>query len=78
MRTSAEGINDHCNGAGDHINSGLAVLLGAIIKNTKALYANQFAELHLFGPFGIEIYEWEVLGNGTIQTGIYCQQYIKR
>lgn len=50
-------------------NSGLSVLLGAIIKNTTALYANQFAELYLFGPLGIEEYEWEVLGNGTIQTG---------
>ncbi len=50
-------------------NSGLSVLLGAIIKNTTGLYANQFAELYLFGPLGIEEYEWEVLGNGAIQTG---------
>ncbi|UCC39512.1 MAG: serine hydrolase [Candidatus Aminicenantes bacterium] len=50
-------------------NSGLSVLLGAIIKNSTALYANQFAELYLFGPLGIEEYEWEVLGNGTVQTG---------
>lgn len=50
-------------------NSGLSVLLGAIIRNITGLYPNQFAGLYLFAPLGIEEYEWQVLRDGTIQTG---------
>jgi len=50
-------------------NSGLSILLGAIIRNTTSLYANQWAEQYLFAPLGIEEYQWEVIANGTIQTG---------
>ena len=52
-----------------HYNTGISVLLGGIIKNTTSLYANEFAELYLFGPLGIEVYDWEVIANGTVQTG---------
>jgi len=50
-------------------NSGLSILLGGIIRNTTSFYANQLAEQYLFAPLGIEEYQWEVIGNGTIQCG---------
>jgi CubicO group peptidase (beta-lactamase class C family) len=50
-------------------NSGLSILLEGIIRNTTSLYANQLAEQYLFAPLGIEEYQWEVIANGTIQTG---------
>jgi len=50
-------------------NSGLSILLGGIIKNTSSFYANQFAELYLFTPLGIEEYYWDILSKGAVQTG---------
>lgn len=39
-------------------NSSMTVLLGQIIRNVSGLYADQFAEQYLFGPFGIDTYLW--------------------
>jgi len=47
-------------------NSGLTVLLGGILKNTTGMYADKFAEQHLFKPMGIEDYLWLKHPDGTI------------
>jgi CubicO group peptidase (beta-lactamase class C family) len=49
-------------------NSGLTVILGAIIKNTSGLYADEFAEQYLFGPLGISDTHWLCHPDGTVFT----------
>jgi len=52
-----------------HYNSGLPVLLGAIIENRTGLNAESFAAEHLFGPLGITAWEWYMMPNGMPHTG---------
>jgi CubicO group peptidase (beta-lactamase class C family) len=49
--------------------SGLSILLGAIIKNSSGLYADDFAEKYLFEPLGIKDYKWYRNWDNTIHTG---------
>lgn len=49
-------------------NSGASQLLTAILVQAAGLAAARFAELHLFGPLGIEEYEWEQDPQG-VHTG---------
>jgi CubicO group peptidase (beta-lactamase class C family) len=49
-------------------NNGLTMLLGAILKNTTGLYADQFAEKYLFDPLGISDFSWQKLPDGNIIT----------
>jgi CubicO group peptidase (beta-lactamase class C family) len=50
-------------------NTGLSILLGGIIKNATSLPADQFAELYLFAPLGIQEYYWYFAPNSTVDTG---------
>lgn len=56
-------------------NSGLSMLLGGIIANTSGMTADVFAETHLFGPLGIDSYEWWQGPKGEIHTsdGLYIK-----
>ncbi|GJM68916.1 hypothetical protein HMSSN036_11320 [Paenibacillus macerans] len=49
-------------------NSGASQLLAAILVQAAGLPAARFAELHLFGPLGIEAYKWEQDPQG-VHTG---------
>jgi CubicO group peptidase (beta-lactamase class C family) len=48
--------------------SGLSVLLGDILARYAGDVA-RFAETHLFGPLGIDTYEWRLIREGRHQTG---------
>ena len=48
--------------------SGLSLVLGAILKNTTGLYANEYAEKYLFGPLGISDFSWQQAPNGMVYT----------
>lgn len=50
-------------------NTGGIHLLSAIIKSTTGLYANEFAEEHLFHPMGIRAYQWNRDPRGFPCTG---------
>ncbi|MCM3697981.1 serine hydrolase [Paenibacillus macerans] len=60
-------MSDH---PGDRMeyNSGASQLLAAILVQAAGLPAARFAELHLFGPLGIEAYKWEQDPQG-VHTG---------
>ena len=49
-------------------NNGLTMLLGAVIKTTTGLDADQFAKKYLFDPLGITDYSWQKLPDSTIVT----------
>lgn len=49
--------------------SGLSILLGALLKNATGLYADEYAERHLFGPLGITRYRWDAAPDGARHTG---------
>jgi CubicO group peptidase (beta-lactamase class C family) len=49
-------------------NNGLTLLLGAIIKNTTALSADDFAAEQLFRPLGITDFSWQKNADGTVNT----------
>jgi CubicO group peptidase (beta-lactamase class C family) len=49
-------------------NSGISQLLSAILMQASGITTARFAELHLFGPLGIEQYQWEADPQG-IHTG---------
>jgi len=49
-------------------NNGLTILLGAIVKNTTNLPADEFAAAVLFGPLGITDFTWEKSAHGTVNT----------
>jgi CubicO group peptidase (beta-lactamase class C family) len=49
-------------------NSGLSVLLGDILAR-HAGDVGRFAETHLFGPLGIDAFEWRQIREGRHQTG---------
>ena len=51
-------------------NSGVSQMLSAIICQTSGMTTARFAELNLFGPLGIEPYEWEMDPQG-VHTGGY-------
>lgn len=51
-------------------NSGVSQMLSAILCEVTGITTARFAELHLFGPLGIENYEWEVDPQG-VHTGGY-------
>ena len=55
---------------GDRFNysDGLAMLLGVIIKNSTGMYADEFAEKHLFTPLGISDYSWRKSPDGSVIT----------
>lgn len=48
--------------------NGLTLLLGAIIKNTTNLSADEFAAEHLFRPLGITDFTWQKNAAGTVNT----------
>ena len=50
-------------------NTGGIHLLSAVIKSVSGLYANQFAEEHLFHPMGIYSYQWNRDPRGYPCTG---------
>jgi len=50
-------------------NSGLSILLGGIINHLEGKNAQVYAEEFLFGPLGINRYDWESHSNGTPQCG---------
>ncbi|MCP4639850.1 MAG: serine hydrolase, partial [bacterium] len=50
-------------------NTGGVHLLSAVIKSATGLYANQFAERHLFHPLGIRAYQWNRDSTGHPCTG---------
>ena len=47
---------------------GLSLVLGAILKNSTGLYANDYAEKHLFGPLGISEFSWSQGPNNMVYT----------
>jgi len=47
---------------------GLTVLLGEILHRASGLYADEFAEKHLFGPLDISRYHWGQHRDGTVNT----------
>ncbi|MEF2967363.1 serine hydrolase [Paenibacillus sp. M1] len=49
-------------------NSGISQMLSAILAQAAGMTVARYAELHLFGPLGIESYEWERDPQG-IHTG---------
>jgi CubicO group peptidase (beta-lactamase class C family) len=51
-----------------YYNSGLTILLGAIVKNTSGLTIDKFAGQYLFAPLGISDYHWDKFPDGNIQT----------
>lgn len=51
-------------------NSGVSQMLSAIICQASGMTTARFAELNLFGPLGIEAYEWEMDPQG-VHTGGY-------
>ena len=55
---------------GDRFNysDGLTMLLGVIIKNSTGMYADEFAEKHLFTPLGISDYSWNQSPGGSVIT----------
>ncbi|MCR8659845.1 serine hydrolase domain-containing protein [Paenibacillus endoradicis] len=54
-------------------NSGVSQLLAAILVQSTGTSITQYADLHLFGPLGIEHYEWKSDPQG-IHTGGYGLQ----
>ncbi|MFC2118804.1 serine hydrolase domain-containing protein [Bacteroidota bacterium] len=56
-------------GTGFLYNTGSIHLLSAVIKSVTGLYANQFAEEHLFHPMGIYGYQWNRDPRGYPCTG---------
>lgn len=54
-------------------NSGVSQLLAAILVQATGISITQYADLHLFGPLGIEQYEWKSDPQG-IHTGGYGLQ----
>jgi CubicO group peptidase (beta-lactamase class C family) len=50
-------------------NSGLSILLGAIIECATGLHVDEFAEEYLFKPLGIHDYRWFTAPDGTCHTG---------
>jgi len=55
---------------GDRFNysDGLTMLLGVILKNSTGMYADGFAEKHLFTPLGISDYIWNQSPGGSVIT----------
>ncbi|MFC7679043.1 serine hydrolase domain-containing protein [Paenibacillus sp. GCM10028914] len=51
-------------------NSGVSQMLSAILCEVTGMTTARFAELNLFGPLGIESYEWEIDPQG-VHTGGY-------
>ncbi|THF77516.1 serine hydrolase domain-containing protein [Cohnella fermenti] len=49
-------------------NSGISQLLSALLAEAAGMSVARFAERHLFGPLGIESYEWETDPQG-VHTG---------
>ena len=49
-------------------NNGLTMLLGAILRNTTGVYADEFAQEYLWGPLGISDSSWQKLPDGTLTT----------
>ena len=47
---------------------GLSHLLGVIIRESSGLYADKFAEEHLFYPLGISNYQWYRYADGQVST----------
>jgi len=47
---------------------GLSHLLGVIIRKSSGLYADKFAEEHLFYPLGIANYQWYRYPDGQVST----------
>lgn len=47
---------------------GLTMLLGGIIKRSTGMYADEFAEKHLFTPLGISEYSWRKSPGGSVIT----------
>ena len=47
---------------------GLSMLLGGIIKRSTGMYADEFAEKHLFTPLGISEYSWRKSPGGSVIT----------
>jgi CubicO group peptidase (beta-lactamase class C family) len=50
-------------------NTGSVHLLSAVIRSRTGMPANEFAERYLFGPLGIERYEWNTDPQGNPCTG---------
>jgi CubicO group peptidase (beta-lactamase class C family) len=50
-------------------NSGNSDLLMGVLHNSTGIYADKFAEEHLFKPLGITDYEWITHKNGFINAG---------
>ena len=47
---------------------GLTMLLGGIIKRSTGMYADEFAEKHLFTPLGISEHSWKKSPGGSVIT----------
>ncbi|MFX1537806.1 MAG: serine hydrolase domain-containing protein [Promethearchaeota archaeon] len=61
-------------GAAFHYNSGMSILLGAIIEQVTGQDVTSFAEDYLFGPIGIDDYIWASMQrSGVLHTdgGLY-------
>ncbi|URN95406.1 MAG: beta-lactamase family protein [Candidatus Pristimantibacillus lignocellulolyticus] len=54
-------------------NSGVSQLLAAILVQSTGMSITQYADTHLFGPLGIEQYDWKIDPQG-IHTGGYGLQ----
>jgi CubicO group peptidase (beta-lactamase class C family) len=52
----------------DIYSDGLTMLLGGIIKRSTGMYADEFAEKHLFTPLGISEYSWTKSPGGSVIT----------
>jgi CubicO group peptidase (beta-lactamase class C family) len=57
-------------GAAWNYNSGCPMILAGIIRNQAGIHIDEFADLHLFGPLGIEDRLWEYQADGLpLATG---------
>jgi CubicO group peptidase (beta-lactamase class C family) len=51
-----------------HNNSGLSLILSHILYNNTGMHVDEFAEVNLFEPLGINYYQWDQIDDGLTDT----------